>query len=62
MLVALHVNAQVALRGGAVLAHLTAVGLVAAGVGLATSQLRMRLVLQAIDAVYLDARVPFRNT
>lgn len=54
VLVALHVNAEVALRCGAVLAHLAAVGLVAARVSLATTQLRVGLIVQAVDTVHLN--------
>ena len=51
VLVALHVDAEVALGGGAVVAHLTPVGLVSTGVGLASRQPGMLLVGDAVNAV-----------
>ena len=57
VLVRLHVYGEVALGGGAVVADLTPVGFVAAGVRLSPGQSRVLLTSDAIDAGGLALRV-----
>ena len=57
MLVRLHVDAEVPLGGGGVVADLTSEGLVPAGVGFSSAESGMRLVGDAVDAGRLSLRV-----
>lgn len=50
MLITLHVDREVTLGGGGVVAHLAAVGFVAASIGLPSGKARVGLVGEAVDA------------